>query len=407
MNFLGSFYNAGIVLVGVTLLGAAAGTIGCFAVLRRRALTGDALAHAALPGLCLGFLVGGDDLAVLLTGALVSGLAGIAVITALRHWTRIKEDAAIGIVLSVFFGAGIVLLSVLPGRAGLETFILGKTAGMGRQDVMLIAGLALVTLVVVVLLYKEFKLVSFDPEFARVQGWPGFLLDFALMLLIVLAVVIGLPAVGVLMMAALLVTPAAAARFWTERLGVMLLLSAFIGMVSGATGAVITSSFEIPAGPTIVLAAATLFLVSLLFAPRRGLVARLVQQAQNQREMHRRQFLTALHEILEPGLPLNAVVPLEKLAGLRTWSRRRLHRLIADAASENDLVREGDCVVLTPQGLEKAAAAARTQRLWRLYLREHPENAPALLTIDLAPLEDILPEALVEELELKLRADKN
>lgn len=288
-EFLAEYYNLLIVLAGVSLLGAAAGVIGCFAVLRRRSLTGDALAHGALPGLCIAFiLVGERSLPKLLLGALGSGLAGIAVIAALRRWTRIKEDAAIGTVLSVFFGIGIVLLTIiqrLPGgsTAGLDSFILGKTAGMVREDVELIAGLALGTLLLVLLLYKEFKLVSFDQEFARVQGWPGFFLDFLLMLLVVLAVVIGLPAVGVLMMAALLVIPAAAARFWTDSLGLMLVLSAGIGLVSGVAGTVVSALFaKIPTGPSIILAAAIIFLYSLLGAPRRGLLARWEERRRHQ-----------------------------------------------------------------------------------------------------------------------------
>jgi len=274
-------YNEQIVIVGVSLLGAAAGVIGCFAILRKRALTGDALAHAALPGLVLAFLITGQrSLLVLLTGAAVSGIAGIAVLAGLRRATRLKEDAALGIVLSVFTGLGTVLLTVVQGtsggdRSGLSSFIFGKTAGIIYADVVLIAGLAGLTLLVVFIGYKEFKLVAFDAGFAQVQGWPAFALDFLLMLLVVIAVVIGLPAVGVLLIAALLVIPGAAARFWTERLGTMLLLAGAFGATAGVVGTLITIwHIRVPTGPAIILTAAALFLASLLFAPRRGLVVR-------------------------------------------------------------------------------------------------------------------------------------
>lgn len=279
-------YNEALVLYGASLLGAAAGAIGCFAVLRRRALTGDALAHASLPGLCLAFIALGErSMPVLLTGAAVSGVLGIGVITALRRWTRIKEDAAIGIVLSVFTGVGVVLMSViqnLPGgsRAGLQGFIFGTTASMNRQDVTLITALALATLATVLTAFKEFKLVTFDAAFARAQGWPAFAIDFALMLLIVVAIVIGLPAAGVLLMAALLVIPGAAARFWTDRLHVMLILAGMFGAMSGMAGAGLTIHVAIPTGPVIILAAAAIFAISLLFAPRRGLIARGRQERQ-------------------------------------------------------------------------------------------------------------------------------
>ncbi len=274
-------HNLAVVLQGASMLGACAGVIGCFAVLRRRSLVGDAMSHAALPGVCIAFLIAGEkQFWVLLAGAFVAGLAGIVTLALLRRWSRLKEDATISIVRSVFYGAGIVLLSVIqaiPGsaRAGLESFILGKTAGLTIADARLIMLLSLATLAVVVLFFKEFKLVTFDAEFAQVQGWPSQLIDGLMMLLLVFAVVIGLPAVGVLMMAALLIIPGAAARFWTDRLGVLLVVAGAFGMSAGVAGSFVSATFEkLPAGPSIVLAATTLFLVSLVFAPRRGLIAR-------------------------------------------------------------------------------------------------------------------------------------
>jgi len=275
------YYNTLIVLLGVSLLGACAGLVGCFAVLRRRALTGDALGHAALPGLCLGFLAfGALSLPPMLAGALASGVLGVAVISALRRWTRIKEDAAIGIVLGVFFGAGAALSKIIQrapsgSRAGLESYILGKTAGMTLEDLYWIAGLSLLCLVVVLALYKEFKLIAFDPDFARAQGWPSLRLDLGLMALIAVTVVVGLPAVGVLLVAALLIIPAAAARFWTDRLGRMAALSALIGAAAGVAGTWVSATEEkAPAGPAIILSATAVFLASALLAPRRGVLAR-------------------------------------------------------------------------------------------------------------------------------------
>ena len=290
-------YNTRVVLQGVSILGASAGVIGCYAVLRRRALVGDAVAHASLPGLAVAFLVTGErHFPALLLGAAVSGLLGIGVLALLRRWTRLKEDAAIGLVLGTFFGAGTVLMSIiqqLPGgaRAGLDSFIFGKTAGMSAEDVRLITGLGVGTLLVVLCLYKEFKLISFDPAFAQVQGWPARGLDFLLTVLIVLAVVIGLPAVGVLMMAALLIIPAAAARFWTNRLSTMLLLAGLFGLISGLLGTLASAGLDrIPAGPAIILVCAGLFGFSLLFAPRRGVIAHGLASRRD-RQALRRQLL--------------------------------------------------------------------------------------------------------------------
>jgi manganese/zinc/iron transport system permease protein len=289
-------YNTLLVLAGVSLLGASAGVIGVFGVLRRRALTGDALAHAALPGVCLAFILLGDrNLAAMLAGALGTGVLGIVAIALLRRYTRVKEDAAIGTVLSVFFGLGVVLMKAIErlpasGKAGIHSYILGKTAGMSLEDLYLIGGLALGALLVLALLYKEFTLVAFDPAFAQAQGWPVLRLDLLLTLLIAVAVVVGLPAVGVLMIAALLIVPAAAARFWAERLGWMLALAGLFGVTSGVAGTLVSANVErLPAGPTIILTASGLFLLSLLLAPRRGVVGRWLAQRRFRRRLERGQ----------------------------------------------------------------------------------------------------------------------
>ena len=249
--------------------------IGAFAVLRKRALTGDALAHASLPGVCVAFLVVGDrHFGSLLVGAFLAGLVGIGVISFLSRWTRLKEDASIGIVLGTFFGGGTVLLSIIQrlqggSPAGLDGFILGKAASMNFADVAhdLLPRVGILLLVTV--LYKEFKLTTFDAGFARCEGWPDFLLDLALLVAIAVTVVIGLPAVGVVMMAALLIMPAVTARFWTDRFGTLSILAAAIGMGMGAAGTLLSDRpFNLPTGPAIVLVCAGLFAVSALVAPR-------------------------------------------------------------------------------------------------------------------------------------------
>ena len=287
-------YNTLVVLAGVSLLGAASGIIGAFAVLRKRALTGDALSHAALPGICIVFLILRErNLIAMLAGALVSGVLGIAIISALGRWTRVRNDAAIGTVLTVFFGLGVVLLLMIQNmggvgsKAGLDSFILGKTAGMTRGDVYVILSASLVCLAIIVLLYKEFQLVTFDSEFARSLGWPVFRIDLLLMSLVAAAVVIGLPNVGVVLVSALLIMPGAAARFWTNQLSTLLVLSGIFGFVTGLVGTMLSATLEqLPAGPIIVLTGAIIFVVSLLFGIRRGLIARYIEQIRFQRQLY-------------------------------------------------------------------------------------------------------------------------
>ncbi|MCL4234740.1 MAG: metal ABC transporter permease, partial [Deltaproteobacteria bacterium] len=233
---VGIRYNTLLVLLGTSLLGAASGIIGSYAVLRRRSLVGDAVAHAALPGVAAAFLVMRDkNFAGLLAGALAAGLLGSTSVSWLQRHTRIKADAAIGIVLSVFYGAGIALSGIAQNdptgrQAGLDSFLLGKTAGMVSQDLVFIALVGANIVAITLLLYKEFKLLAFDSAFAAVQGFPVLLLDALMMALLVAAVVIGLPAVGVVLMASLIILPGVSARFWTERLGRMLILAGIFGL---------------------------------------------------------------------------------------------------------------------------------------------------------------------------------
>ncbi len=267
-----------IVLAGTLLLGIAAGLVGTFAVLRRRALAGDVVAHSALPGLCLAFLAfESRSILVLLTGALLSGLLGALTVSMLKRFTRLRDDAAQGIVLSVFYGAGIALTRSIQNHyrnesgADLETFIIGRAATMLKTDVLQIAVVVLITSAIVLLLYKELKLLSFDEQFCRVQGWSATALDVLLMFLTAVTVVVGLPAVGVVLTAALLITPAAAARFWTDRLSHMMLIACTVGGVSGIVGTLISSRFDgLPTGPLIVLTSTTIFVLSWLLAPHRG-----------------------------------------------------------------------------------------------------------------------------------------
>ncbi|MGD9689939.1 MAG: metal ABC transporter permease [Phycisphaerales bacterium] len=283
--------NTQTVLIGAAVLGLGAGVVGALAVLRRRALLGDCVAHASLPGICLAFMIVGErSLPVFMAGACVLGLAAVACIAVVRAYTRVKEDAAIGIALASFFGLGIVLLTRLQkvgsgNRAGLDRFLFGQAATMVRQDVMLIGGIVLVALAVVVVLVKEFGLLCFDREFAAASGRRVLALDFLLMALVCVCTVAGLPAVGVVLMAALLIIPAVAARLWVTRFGPMLVLSGTIGAASGAMGTLLSAGLPAPSastgaagagwptGPLITLVAALIFGVSLVGAPRRGLLA--------------------------------------------------------------------------------------------------------------------------------------
>lgn len=288
-------YTIRNVALGSAILGIVGGVLGSFAILRRQGLLGDALAHATLPGVCVAFmLTGSKSPAILLLGAGLSAGLGALLILAVINGTRIKQDAILGIVLSVFFGAGIVLLTYIAGsgdagQSGLDRFIFGQAATIVREDVVTMGVLAAAALVVTALLFKEFKLLSFDPAFAASLGFPVGALNVLLTALIVVAVVVGIQAVGVVLMAAMLITPAAAARQWTDRLSAMICVSALFGAVSGVSGALISASgANLPTGPLIVLVATGILLVSLLVGRKHGFLWGWLGSRRNRREALRR-----------------------------------------------------------------------------------------------------------------------
>jgi len=280
-GFGGIPHNTLVVAVAVAAVGFAAGVVGSFGVLRRRALAGDAAAHATLAGVVIAFLATGRrDLPALLLGAFVAAIASLGCLVLIRRATRTRDDAATAIVLSVSFGLGIVLLSGLsargvPGAGGLEHFLMGHTAALTAADALTLAAASLAAVVVVWLGLKEATLVAFDPAFAAAAGWPVALIDYALVGLVAGMVVVGLPAAGAVLVTALVVIPPVAARQWTDRVPSMLVLSGAIGLVA-ALGGVAASALvpRLATGPMIVLVAAALFAVSFFLAPERGWLAR-------------------------------------------------------------------------------------------------------------------------------------
>lgn len=393
-------YNTLLVLVGVGLLGAGAGLVGSFAVLRRRALLGDALAHAALPGLCLGFLAFGErNLFAMLVGALFTGLLGIGVVTVLRRYTRVREDAAIGIVLSVFFGVGIVLTRLIQNattfagsKAGLDSYILGKTAGMIQSDVILIAGVAVFSLGLILLFYKEFLLVGFDAAFATVQGWPVLAIDVLLTSLIAVTVVIGLPAVGVVMMTALLIVPGVTARFWSYRLSLVLAIAVATGLLMGVIGTAISATYtKMPAGPVITLVGTAFFVASALFAPRRGLVSRVLTNSQDRREEAYRGFLKFVQ-----GLPQQTVD--RETVRKQSYSSQVRHGL--RTGDLNHL--SGDTVGLSESGRIQARDVIRNEALWKLFVARYPDLVSQAQPFSAKPIEQILEPHIMTDLQARL-----
>ena len=298
--------NTTWIVIGCFLLGVSSGIVGTFTFLRKQSLMGDMLAHASLPGVCIAFMLTETKLSGLFfLGALASGIVATLSVFLIIRYTRIKPDAAIGIALSVFFGIGVVMLTRIQhglsgNQSGLDKFLFGQAASMVMTDIYVMGGVAVLMMLTSFALFKELKLVTFDPDFSRGIGLPVGLLHQLILLLTLVNVIIGIQAVGVVLVAALLVIPAASARYWTNSLTVMIILSGAIGGFSGVAGTLISTSFSnLPTGPVIVLLATMFFVIGALASPQKGFFARLLRSSRTRLRYRTSQRKTMSDQIYE------------------------------------------------------------------------------------------------------------
>ncbi len=280
-------YNTLVVLAGTMLLGVAAGVTGTFLMLRGRALAGDVIGHAALPGVAIAFLIyaaiapdAGKSLPVMLLGGAISSGLGMLSVLWLRRVSRLPEDAVLAIVLSTFFGLGVVVMPIVQAsptgsQAGLPGFIFGQAASIRQSDVILLATIALATIIGSAMLLKEWTLMCFDEGLATVLGYPIRLLDFLLMSMVVAVCVAGMQSVGLLLIVALLIIPASSARYWSDSIRPNIWISALIGALSAGLGSIASAMVpKLSTGAIIVLVAACLLVASMLVGRRHGLIFR-------------------------------------------------------------------------------------------------------------------------------------
>ena len=263
-----------VIAVAAILIGGISGALGVVLVLRKRSLLGDAIAHATLPGVALSYVLFGKDPLMLVLGASIAGIIGVALVVLITNTTRLRTDVVMGMMLAVFFGVGMVLLTYIQklpttGQAGLTSFIFGQAAAVVWDDVVLLIAFGVPMLAVVVLAWPIIHAFCFDHAWVEVRGLPAFVVDIVLMLLISVIIALGLPMVGALLMSALLVAPAVAARQWVKSMSAMMVLAAIIGASGGLVGAYLSATFErVPTGPTIVFLCVMVALISLVIAPR-------------------------------------------------------------------------------------------------------------------------------------------
>ncbi|MDX5418192.1 MAG: metal ABC transporter permease [Hymenobacteraceae bacterium] len=407
-----SFTDANIryVTLGSVLLASSSAVVGCFTLLRKRALVGDAVAHAVLPGVCLAFILAGTkNPFVLLLGAFITGWVSLVTIDFITSRSRIKEDTAIGLVLSVFFGIGILLLTAIQhsgnaAQSGLDKFLFGKAASLVGEDLIAFGLVAVLLLFTTLLFYKELTLLCFDQAYAKTIGFPVRGLELLLTTLTVFAVVVGIQAVGVVLMAAMLITPAAAARFWTDKLSLMLVLAALIGAFSGVAGAFVSyTAPAMPTGPWIVLIVSMIAILSFAFAPSKGWVARIVRQRRNKALILEENLLKLLYQLGEANQDYKAARPLQELLERRAIPMRQARKGLRKLKQQGYIRKTPAGWALTTQGQRRGERVVRLHRLWELYLTQYLQLASDHVHEDAETIEHII----TPELEQKLMEELN
>ena len=399
-------YTARVVALGGAILGLISGALGCFAVLRRESLLGDALSHAALPGVAIAFLLSGRELGPLLVGAGIASWLGLRFSAAVLATTRLKQDAALGIVLASWFAAGIALLAYIQSipdasQAGLDHFIFGQAAAIVESDVRLVGAVSLAVLLALALFWKEFKLVAFDAAFAGANGFRTGLINTLLSTLIVITIVLGLQLAGVILMVGMLIAPGIAARQWTRKLEQMVALAAVFGAFAGGVGAVISAlDSDIPTGPMIIVVAFVLVLISLAFAPERGLLWRRLRQRSNRREFAAGATLRDLYRYALAHGAADSPVPDSFIRGV---GDRSVDLGLRELLGDGHVTRSGSGWRLSRAGIKRARRDRRNEQLWALH-RLHADELglPSAGEDRGRDIASVLPPEAIARLESKL-----
>jgi ABC-type Mn2+/Zn2+ transport system permease subunit/Mn-dependent DtxR family transcriptional regulator len=393
------------------MLGISCGLLGSLIVVRKMALVGDTLSHAVLPGVAAGFLwQQTKDPVAIFIGATIAGLIGTTLVGVIKQTTRLKEDAALGLVLASFFAVGICMVTMIQrlptgNKSGVDKFLFGQAAAISGADVRLMLVVTVVTVLALTIFYKEFLVTCFDAGFARAVGFPSQVMHYCTMLLLAFSIVIALQAVGVVLVSAMLITPAAAAYLLTDRMHWMLLLAALFGMFAGVIGAFLSFlGNNLPTGPFMVLGASTVFVLAFLFGPRHGLVMRWWRQRSRADRIQRENVLKSIYHVLEERNFQGEGVSLRELAQRRreTWETARAESIQLQRRAMATPHEEGNLIYLTPKGWQRACEIVRNHRLWELYLTNAAHYPADHVHEDADKIEHVLGEEIVRELERRL-----
>lgn len=403
-----SFSDPSIVAVvlGSILISGSSAVVGCFSFLKKKALVGDAVAHSVLPGICLAFLLAGEkNPVIILAGAFATGWISLVLVDYISANSKIKEDTAIALILSVFFGIGILLLTHIQqsgnaAQSGLQSFLFGKAAALVGKDLIVFSIVAVSLLLMVILFFKELKIISFDESYARSLGLPVTGLNLFLNAMTVMAVVTGIQAVGVVLMAALLITPAAAARFWTDNLFIMCLIAGLMGALSGWVGSFVSFiAPQMPTGPWIVIVVSIIALISFFLAPGKGILSKHLSLQKMRAGILEENLLKELYHIQDRSGGEKGLATRELLISQRAFPRKFLDSALRKLQNKNMLERQNGHLELTDTGMMLAKRIVKLHRLWELYLSTYLRIAPDHVHEDAETIEHIITPELEARLE--------
>lgn len=401
--------NVRWVVLGVSTMAASSAIVGVFALLRKRALVGDAVSHAILPGICLAFLITQNkNPLILLLGAFVTGWISLWFIDLVSNRSKLKTDSAIALTLSVFYGLGILLLTAIQkanyvNQSGLDKFLFGKAAALVYEDVLIFGSFSILVIFLIVLFYHPLKLISFDRDFALSNGFPVKRLEALLAILTVLAITIGIQAVGVVLMAALLISPAAAARYWTDNLKIMLLLAALFGAFSGLAGTYVSFTWtRMPTGPWVVMILSLIALLSVLFGSKKGVLAHQLKIRKNQQKMLEENILKCLYHLGETDGEFAKIRSLASIQQKRLFKNNQLRKGIKILQQKSLIASQPQGIQLSPQGIEEGRRVTRIHRLWELYISKYMHLASDHVHEDAEAIEHIITPELEKALEVHL-----
>lgn len=369
--------NVRMVAIGMVFISIGASLVGSFAFLRKKSLVGDAVAHSLLPGIAVAFMISGSKNPwILIFGALMSGWISILLMDYITKKTKLKADTSIAMVLSVMFGLGIMLLTHIQhsgagNQSGLDKFLFGKAASLSENDLYAFGTVTGIIIILVFAFYKELKLLSFNEDYGKAIGLPIKSLNFLLNTLLVLAIIAGIQAVGVVLMAALLIAPAAAAKSWTYSLDRMIWIAAFIAILSSFMGSYISYTYpNMPTGPWIVVVLSVITLFSLFFAPKRGVVARHRMQKQNYRKIRTENLLKTLYHLGENKKKFGLWHLPDEINKKRNYNSNELQSARNWLSKQRLVLTDGNKIKLTKRGFEEAKRVVRLHRLWEMYLTQ-------------------------------------